>query len=330
MLVYVYYVYAAASFILLRCWSPVFNMLANFLHYVDEIDILIVSYHMIWVFYLLEEEYMNITKGLTYGLVGMLSSWLMVTYADESRPELRNGPAAAAVMSGQYDQLSPMLQERLSHERFAEMVERYETRKERVEARRERRAARRERASADVQRVLERLDMVYDNLRASQGQRAVRVYEMLVERLQVLADRTRDEETLALIEVLVADIQDEIDAYADADTDPVMDEIDALLEGAIDADDDSDNDDNDYDYDADSMLDDDDRRIDTASAPEAILEYVATYYPQAEVVLIEREEDDDEPYMYEVELSNRVELYFDANVDIVAIDDSDLYDDDDE
>jgi hypothetical protein len=198
------------------------------------------------------------------------------------------------------------------------MVERYETRQEKAEARKERREARRERASASTARVLERLDSVYDNLRASRGQRAVRVYEMLIERLEAIADRTRNEKSSALIKLLIADIQDEIASYEDSD--PVMDEIESLIESMT----------NDYDtsddftqppiiFDAPSS---------TSENLPRIVEYVATYYPQAQIVLIEREEDNDEPYMYEVELSNRVELYFDANFDIVAIDDSDLYDDD--
>lgn len=73
---------------------------------------------------------------------------------------------------------------------------------------------------------------------------------------------------------------------------------------------DTDQDDDGY---GDDGYDDDDIQIPPSQLPQAILDYISQHYPNVTIVKAEREEDDDEDYAYEVELSNGVELYFDAN-----------------
>ena len=69
----------------------------------------------------------------------------------------------------------------------------------------------------------------------------------------------------------------------------------------------------DADYDDDGYNDDDDILLTPSQLPQAILDYISQNYPNATIVKAEREEDDDEDYAYEVELSNGIELYFDKN-----------------
>ncbi|MEO1435241.1 MAG: PepSY-like domain-containing protein [Bacteroidota bacterium] len=83
--------------------------------------------------------------------------------------------------------------------------------------------------------------------------------------------------------------------------------------------------------------DDESDNIDYDELPQSVQDYLAQNYPNAEICEIDEEDDADEPYRYEVTLTNGLELYFDANGNFLfaeqdddnECDDVDGYQDDD-
>ena len=75
--------------------------------------------------------------------------------------------------------------------------------------------------------------------------------------------------------------------------------------------------------------DSDDEYIDPSTLPQAILDYIAINYPNLTIEEAEMEQDDNGNTVYEVELSDDTELYFDANGNLLASYSDDDDDDDD-
>ena len=63
----------------------------------------------------------------------------------------------------------------------------------------------------------------------------------------------------------------------------------------------------------------DDSYLTFSQLPQPIQDYVETNYPNDAFCKAEMEEDDDEPYLYEVELQSGTELYFTENFELFAV-----------
>jgi hypothetical protein len=67
----------------------------------------------------------------------------------------------------------------------------------------------------------------------------------------------------------------------------------------------------------------DDDSLSFEQLPQPIQDYVAANYPNDAFCKAEMEEDNDEPYLYEVELQSGTELYFTSNFDLFAVETDD-------
>ncbi|RMG64291.1 MAG: hypothetical protein D6722_16975, partial [Bacteroidetes bacterium] len=65
---------------------------------------------------------------------------------------------------------------------------------------------------------------------------------------------------------------------------------------------------------------DDDDYIDPATLPSAVLTYISTNYPNANIYEAEIEDDCEDDDVYRVELDNDVELYFDLQGNFLGTD----------
>ena len=93
---------------------------------------------------------------------------------------------------------------------------------------------------------------------------------------------------------------------------PLISVLDAQMH---DEDDHDDHDDDDYDDDDDyGDYDDDDMYVSTSDLPQAIINYLNTNYPNIGIDEVEIEDG-----MYEIELDNDIELYFDLNGNFLSV-----------